>query len=115
MTPLLRKILGMNWVLVLTMYGLLIFGVFSIESAARHIPLKDIPPEDLPPAIRTVAHGGALLDPSITRRLIGRFAQTLATDTTTSKNILHDPRFHSARFSCPRLPNYICVCGALLF
>ena len=37
MTPLLRKLLGINWVLVLTMYGLLIFGVFSIESAARHL------------------------------------------------------------------------------
>ena len=38
MTPLLRKILGMNWVLVLTMYGLLVFGIFAIESAARHLP-----------------------------------------------------------------------------
>lgn len=38
MTPLFRKFLGMNWVLILTMYGLLVFGVFSIESAARHIP-----------------------------------------------------------------------------
>lgn len=27
----------MNWVLVLAMYGLLIFGVFMIESAARHV------------------------------------------------------------------------------
>ncbi len=27
----------MNWVLVLVMYGLLIFGVFMIESAARHV------------------------------------------------------------------------------
>jgi rod shape determining protein RodA len=35
----------MNWVLVFTMYGLLIFGVFSIESAARHIPVNDVPPE----------------------------------------------------------------------
>jgi rod shape determining protein RodA len=42
MTPLLRKILGMNWVLVLTMYGLLVFGVFSIESAARHVPVFDV-------------------------------------------------------------------------
>ena len=39
MTPFLRKILGMNWVLVLVMYGLLIFGVFMIESAARHLPV----------------------------------------------------------------------------
>ncbi len=38
MTPLFRKILGMNWVLVLTMYGLLVFGIFAIESAARHLP-----------------------------------------------------------------------------
>ena len=42
MTPFLRKILGMNWVLILFMYGLLIFGVFMIESAARHL---SIPPE----------------------------------------------------------------------
>ncbi len=40
MTPFLRKILGMNWVLVLVMYGLLIFGVFMIESAARHLPVS---------------------------------------------------------------------------
>ena len=38
MTPLLRKILGLNWVLVIVMFGLLVFGVFSIESAARHLP-----------------------------------------------------------------------------
>jgi rod shape determining protein RodA len=40
MTPFLRKILGMNWVLVLVMYGLLIFGVFMIESAARHLAVS---------------------------------------------------------------------------
>lgn len=39
MTPFLRKILGMNWVLVLVMYGLLIFGVFMIASAARHVSI----------------------------------------------------------------------------
>jgi rod shape determining protein RodA len=38
MTPFLRKILGMNWVLVLVMYGLLVFGVLMIGSAARHLP-----------------------------------------------------------------------------
>ncbi len=35
MTPLFRKFLGMNWVLVLTMIGLLIFGVYSIWSATH--------------------------------------------------------------------------------
>jgi rod shape determining protein RodA len=29
----------MNWVMVLMMYALLIFGVFMIESAARHLPV----------------------------------------------------------------------------
>ncbi len=29
----------MNWVMVLVMYALLIFGVFMIESAARHLPI----------------------------------------------------------------------------
>ncbi|WP_367873664.1 FtsW/RodA/SpoVE family cell cycle protein [Luteolibacter sp. Populi] len=38
MTPLFRKLLGLNWPLILTMYGLLVFGVFCIESAARHLP-----------------------------------------------------------------------------
>ncbi len=40
MTPFLRKILRMNWVLVFVMYGLLICGVFMIESAARHLPIS---------------------------------------------------------------------------
>ena len=39
-TPILRKLLGMNWVLVLVMYGLLIFGVLMIESAARHLSVS---------------------------------------------------------------------------
>ncbi|MGE9271656.1 MAG: FtsW/RodA/SpoVE family cell cycle protein, partial [Verrucomicrobiales bacterium] len=38
MTPLLQKLLRINWWLVASMYGLLIFGVLSIESAARHLP-----------------------------------------------------------------------------
>lgn len=37
MTPLFRKLLGLNWPLIITMFGLLAFGVFSIESAARHL------------------------------------------------------------------------------
>lgn len=30
----------MNWVLVLLMYALLIFGIYAIESAARHLPIS---------------------------------------------------------------------------
>jgi len=59
----------------------------ALEAGASGFVLKDIPPEELAPAVRTVADGGALLDPNITRRLIGRFAQTLATDTATSRRL----------------------------
>jgi len=57
----------------------------ALEAGASGFILKDIPPEQLAPAVRTVADGGALIDPTITRRLIGRFARTLAADTTTTR------------------------------
>jgi DNA-binding NarL/FixJ family response regulator len=39
--------------------------------------LKDAPPDQLIGAVRCVAAGDALIDPSITRRLIGRFAHAV--------------------------------------
>jgi len=59
----------------------------ALEAGASGFILKDIPPENLAPAIRTVADGGALLDPTITRRLIGRFAESLATDLATTRRL----------------------------
>lgn len=59
----------------------------ALQAGASGFVLKDIPPEDLGPAVRTVADGGALLDPAITRRLIGRFAATLATDTIAARRL----------------------------
>jgi DNA-binding NarL/FixJ family response regulator len=56
----------------------------ALRAGASGFVLKDIRPEELPAAIRTVAHGGALLAPSITRRLIGQFTRSLAADTTLS-------------------------------
>lgn len=37
MTPFLKKIIGMNWVLVICMYGLLFFGYLVLESATRNV------------------------------------------------------------------------------
>ena len=59
----------------------------ALQAGASGFVLKDIPPEQLAPAIRTVADGGALLDPNITSRLIGRFAQTLAHDTDAARRL----------------------------
>jgi DNA-binding NarL/FixJ family response regulator len=56
----------------------------ALRAGASGFVLKDIPPEELPTAVRTVADGGALLAPSITRRLIGQFAKRLAVDTAAT-------------------------------
>ncbi len=59
----------------------------ALQAGASGFLLKDLPPENLAPAIRTVADGGGLLDPSITRRLIGRFARSLAEDTAAARRL----------------------------
>jgi len=59
----------------------------ALQAGASGFVLKDIPPENLAPAVRTVAEGGALLDPKITRRLIRRFAETLGTGTEASRRL----------------------------
>jgi DNA-binding NarL/FixJ family response regulator len=46
----------------------------ALRAGASGFVLKNSPPEDLVTAVRTVAGGGALLAPSVTRRLITEFA-----------------------------------------
>ena len=71
-------------VLILTTFDPDEYVYKALRAGASGFVLKDIPPEELPTAVRTVADGGALLAPSITRRLIGQFAKRLAIDTATS-------------------------------
>ena len=59
----------------------------ALRAGASGFVLKDIPPEQLVSAVRTVADGGALLAPSITRRLIGQFTERLAIDTKVSSRL----------------------------
>ena len=47
----------------------------ALRIGASGFLLKDAPPDRLLDAVRVAAGGDALLEPSITRRLIGRFAQ----------------------------------------
>jgi DNA-binding NarL/FixJ family response regulator len=49
----------------------------ALEAGASGFMLKDSPASQLVGAVRTVASGDALLDPSITRRLIGVFVKAL--------------------------------------
>ncbi len=71
-------------VLILTTFDPDEYVYRALRAGASGFVLKDIAPHELVAAVRTVADGGALLAPSITRRLIGRFAERLAIDTTAA-------------------------------
>ncbi|MCB5168318.1 response regulator transcription factor [Streptomyces bambusae] len=61
-------------VLILTTFDPDEYVYEALSAGASGFVLKDIPPEQLATAVRTVAEGGALLAPSVTRRVIDRFA-----------------------------------------
>ena len=63
-------------VLVLTTFGLDEYVEQALRAGASGFLLKDAPPEDILAAVRTVARGGALLDPSVTPGVIARLAAT---------------------------------------
>ena len=61
-------------VLILTTFDLDEYVYEALRAGASGFLLKDAPPEELAAAIRVIAAGEALLAPSVTRRLIQRFA-----------------------------------------
>jgi len=62
-------------VLVLTTFDLDEYVFGALRAGASGFLLKDTQPDDLLTAVRVVADGEALLAPSVTRRLIERFAE----------------------------------------
>ena len=74
-------------VLILTTFDPDEYVYEALKAGASAFVLKDIPRAELVSAVHTVADGGALLAPSITRRLIGRFTQGLVADTATSARL----------------------------
>ncbi|GHH90348.1 response regulator [Streptomyces capillispiralis] len=61
-------------VLVVTTFNLDEYVYEALRAGASGFLLKDAPPDRLLHGIRTVATGAALLDPEVTRRLVGRYA-----------------------------------------
>ena len=61
-------------VLVLTTFDLDEYVYAAIRAGASGFLLKDVRPRDLIDAIRLIADGNALLGPTVTRRLLDRFA-----------------------------------------
>ncbi len=61
-------------VLVVTNFNLDENVYQALRAGASGFLLKDAPPDQLLHGIRTVASGAALLDPEVTRQLVGRYA-----------------------------------------
>src|SRR5690242_6898275 len=61
-------------VLILTTFDLDEYVYEALHAGASGFVLKDDPPEQLIAAVRTVAAGDALLSPTVTKRVIKRFA-----------------------------------------
>jgi DNA-binding NarL/FixJ family response regulator len=76
-----------TYVIVLTTYDADEYVVEALRAGASGFLLKDVNAADLVQAIRVVAAGNALLAPSVTRRLLDRFAQRFTTfhGTTSDK------------------------------
>jgi DNA-binding NarL/FixJ family response regulator len=65
-------------VLVLTTFDTDEYVYRALAAGASGFLLKSLPPEELVAAIRIAARGDALIDPSVTHRLITRFTASIA-------------------------------------
>ena len=74
-------------VLILTTFDPDEYVYKALRAGASGFVLKDIPADQLAIAVRTVADGGALLAPSITRRLIGQFTERVGVDAAVSRRL----------------------------
>jgi DNA-binding NarL/FixJ family response regulator len=68
---------GASRVLILTTFDADEYVYEALRMGASGFLLKDAPPDQLIGAVRSIAAGNALIDPVITRRLIGRFAHAV--------------------------------------
>jgi DNA-binding NarL/FixJ family response regulator len=79
---------GAPRVLVLTTFDLDEYVVEALRAGASGFLLKDVRPEDLVEGVRAVAAGDAIVAPSVTRRLLDRFARRLpASSADTSREV----------------------------
>jgi len=74
-------------VLILTTFDLDEYVYAAMQVGACGFLLKDIAPERLVAAVRTVAQDDALLAPTITRRLIERFARPEPTSASVTTSV----------------------------
>ncbi|MBA8825753.1 DNA-binding NarL/FixJ family response regulator [Saccharopolyspora lacisalsi] len=81
---------GRTSVIMLTVHDHDEYVYAALRAGASGFLLKDAPPEELVKAVRTVASGEALLAPSVTRRLLRRFAALGTRDCASELAALTD-------------------------
>jgi len=81
---------GATAVIMLTVHDLDEYVYAALRAGASGFLLKDAPPEELVRAVHTVSAGEALLAPSVTRRLLNRFASLGVRDAATELGELTD-------------------------
>ena len=74
-------------IIILTTFDLDQYVYAALTAGASGFLLKDVTPEQLVAAVRMVRSGDALLAPSITRRLVERFAPRAASSTVVHGNL----------------------------
>jgi DNA-binding NarL/FixJ family response regulator len=74
-------------VIILTTFDLDQYVYAALSAGASGFLLKDVTPEQLVAAVRTVRAGDALLSPAITRRLVARFALPHGDTTTAHRDL----------------------------
>ncbi|MEU9064363.1 response regulator transcription factor [Streptomyces sp. NPDC048430] len=79
-------------VLVVTTFNLDEYVYEALRAGASGFLLKDAPPDRLLHGIRTVAAGAALLDPEVTRQLVGRYAARIRPAEGTPREVPLTPR-----------------------
>ncbi|NJP71032.1 response regulator transcription factor [Streptomyces sp. C1-2] len=79
-------------VLVVTTFNLDEYVYEALRAGASGFLLKDAPPDRLLHGIRTVAMGAALLDPDVTRQLVGRYATRIRPTDGAPEDIPLTPR-----------------------
>lgn len=79
-------------VLVVTTFNLDEYVYEALRAGASGFLLKDAPPAHLLHGIRTVQTGAALLDPEVTRRLVGRYAARIRPTGSTPHDLPLTPR-----------------------
>ncbi|MDL4815529.1 response regulator [Actinomadura opuntiae] len=79
-------------VLVVTTFNLDEYVYEALRAGASGFLLKDAPPAQLLHGIRTVASGAALLDPDVTRQLVGRYAARIRPAGSTPDGTALTPR-----------------------